>query len=85
MTTAAKFDENAEGRPIILEPTLNLKRRQVVAVERLVGPLFTPDWSETAKISGKPHCVSQTSGFWWPVTFADGGSLCIHETQLRAV
>ena len=85
MTPAAQFDLNEAERPIISAPTLDLKRGQRVAVQRLVGPKFTPDWSEHATITGKPNSVSPTSGFWWPVRYADGGELRIHETQLRTV
>lgn len=68
----------------MIEPTLNLKPRQRVAIKRLIGPNFEPDWSETATvIKGGANCVSETSGFWWPVRFDSGGELRVHEACLR--
>lgn len=62
------------------------KRRQRVAVLRLLGPTFEKNWDELATvIDGKPQSVSPTSGDWYAVRFDDGGALCIHETQLRAL
>ena len=85
MTTTAldRWTARQHNRPQILAPTMDLRRGQIVHYRRLVGPTFMPDWTETAKIIGKPHSVSPTSGFWWPVRFADGGELCIHEESLR--
>lgn len=58
---------------------------QRVAHQRLVGPTFERDWSERCTvIDGRPQSVSPTSGDWYAVKFDHGGSLCIHETQLRA-
>jgi hypothetical protein len=62
------------------------KRRQRVAVRRLLGARFDENWDEQATIiDGRPQAVSPTSGDWYAVRFDDGGSICVHETQLRAV
>lgn len=71
--------------PIQLEPSHNFKRRQRVSHCRLMGATFEPNWDERCTIIGKPFSVSDTSGFWWPVKFDDGGELCIPETALRAL
>lgn len=61
------------------------KRRQRVAV-RAMGLNWQWNWDELATIiDGKPQAVSATSGDWYAVKFDDGGSLCIHETQLSAI
>lgn len=61
------------------------KRRQRVAHQRILLD-GTRDWSEHCTIiDGKPQSVSPTSGDWYAVRFDDGGSLCVHETQLRAL
>ena len=68
------------------KPTLALKRGHKVLVSRYDFAKREWVWDETAAVlAGGPTSVSETSGFWWPVRFADGGRLRVHETSLRPI
>jgi hypothetical protein len=61
-------------------------RRQRVAVRTLHPQTFEPSWDERATIvDGRPQSVSLTSGDWYEVRYDDGGRLCVHADQLRAL
>ena len=58
----------------ILAPTHSFKRGETV---------FVGKRRERATIKGEAFSFSKTSGFWWPVTFEDGGALSIPEEALN--
>ena len=58
------------------------KHKQRVHIQSLIGPRFTPDWSELGTIHARKKDIRPLG--YWVVDIDGAGTLCIHETQLRA-